>query len=136
RRREAGGFLPRPCRRYQPGWDFDAMHRVARLGAANRQVCLTFARHTMNRFAQHAGSTSPDAMQYLIDEVDVAVQELTRREIDGRGAPGAALIGVGNRRLLRGHTDQAIEVTMITEGGGNTAHDAAVPGGRTRIFLI
>ncbi len=57
------------------------------------------------------------------------MEQLAGREVHRHGAPGAALVRMGDRRLLGRHADQPVHVVVEAQGDRHAAHHAAVAGG-------
>src|SRR2546429_1447320 len=65
-------------------------------------------------------------VQHLFDEVLIAVQQLSRREVHRHRAPRAPLVGVGDGRLLGRHPNQPVDVVVIAQRNRDAAHHGAV----------
>src|SRR5438876_9790155 len=80
-----------------PERDLEAVQDVAVLSRnVDRQVTLVLLRDSADGLDQLPRRDTLEPAQRLVDEARVAVQQLPRGDIDGRRAPGATLVGVGD----------------------------------------
>src|SRR5256886_9208005 len=112
-----------------PERDFDTVNGVAELvGHGHGEVALLLPGDASDRLDEHARRRPLQAVQHLLDEILVAVEQLARREVHGGGSPGAALVGMRDGRLLRRDADQLVDVVMEAQRDPAAAHHRAVRG--------